>query len=363
MYLIRLSQDTYETLFDSLPALIFVTDRKGTFQWVNRSFIEFFGITKESSTGKTYSDLFSSNPMEIPVEFQEIISSGDVRKGIVKSVRLPHSDEKILKLDYFPWTDEVGTINGIIGFGIDITEHQRVEQIKKDVYEQLEKNIEQFAILGDHLRNPLAVIIGLCDLLSDEKIAQKIIAQAHEIDAIINRIDNGWIESEKIREFMKKYYDVGIRETHELVARAIHEEYIANQCAAGMTAQTHPSMRPWSELPPYLKESNIRQAEDIGKKLQLIRCGIGLATDDKKPDFSFTGDEIELLARKEHERWMTEKFHKGWVYGALRSDHERVHDCLVPWDNLPESQKQKDRNAIIALPGILGKVHLKIIRF
>jgi PAS domain S-box-containing protein len=105
MYLIRLSQDTYETLFDSLPALIFVTDRKGTFQWVNRTFIEFFGMAKENSTGKKYSDLFSSSPVETPLDFQEIISSGDIRKGVVKSVRLPHSDEKILKLDYFPWTE------------------------------------------------------------------------------------------------------------------------------------------------------------------------------------------------------------------------------------------------------------------
>jgi hypothetical protein len=44
----------------------------------------------------------------------------------------------------------------------------------------------------------------------------------------------------------------------------------------------------------HLKETPFRQAEDIGKKLQLIWCWIGLATDDKKPDFSFTGDEIEL---------------------------------------------------------------------
>jgi hypothetical protein len=122
-------------------------------------------------------------------------------------------------------------------------------------------------------------------------------------------------------------------------------------------------MHPWSELPPHIKESNIKQAEDISKKLQMIGCGIGLAIEDDKPYFSFTAEEIEHLAEKEHERWLKEKSHKGWKYGILRSDHERIHDCLVPWDNLPESQKQKDRNAILSLPAILFKVHLKIVRF
>ena len=35
----------------------------------------------------------------------------------------------------------------------------------------------------------------------------------------------------------------------------------------------------------------------------------------------------------------------------------------MPWEPLPEQQKEKDRNAIRTLPGILAKVQLKIVRF
>ncbi|MDD1680040.1 MAG: chemotaxis protein, partial [Methanoregula sp.] len=64
------------------------------------------------------------------------------------------------------------------------------------------------AILGDHIRNPLAVIVGLSSLAPGD-ITDKIILQAREIDRIITQLDMGWIESEKVRDFIKRYYMVG----------------------------------------------------------------------------------------------------------------------------------------------------------
>jgi PAS domain S-box-containing protein len=360
---IRFSEQSFETLFDAVPALVFVTDDHEKIQWVNQAFLEFLKIPKEATIGKHCSDIFFSGTNEPVIDILEIVRSGEMQKGVLQTFFLQSGEEKVAKLDIIPYRNDVGVVTTIIGFGIDVTEQHQMEQIKRDVYEQLEKNIEQFAILGDHLRNPLTVIIGLCDMLKDEPLAKKIIVQAKEIDTIISRIDNGWIESEKIREFMKKYYDVGVRGTHELVARAIHENYIGQQKGLGMTPETNPSMRPWNELPPQLKDINLHQAQEIAKKLQMIGCGISISGNDTNPDFSFSDKEIELLAINEHERWMKEKLKKGWVYGAKRSDPDRIHDCLVPWDMLIESQKDKDRHTIIVLPGILSKVNLKIIRF
>jgi hypothetical protein len=41
---------------------------------------------------------------------------------------------------------------------------------------------------------------------------EKILKQANEIVGIINQLDEGWLESEKIRIFLKKYYDIGKKE-------------------------------------------------------------------------------------------------------------------------------------------------------
>jgi PAS domain S-box-containing protein len=97
---------------------------------------------------------------------------------------------------------------------IDITDRKQMESVKRTALHQIEKNIEQFAILGDHIRNPLAVIVGLSSLAPGE-VTDKIILQAREIDRIVNQLDQGWIESEKVREFIKHYYMVGVPETGE----------------------------------------------------------------------------------------------------------------------------------------------------
>jgi PAS domain S-box-containing protein len=91
---------------------------------------------------------------------------------------------------------------------LDITERKQMEAAHKSALQQIEKNIEQFAILGDHIRNPLAVIVGLTCMLAED-VAHKVLAQAREIDRIITQIDVGWIESEKVRNIIRKYYGIG----------------------------------------------------------------------------------------------------------------------------------------------------------
>jgi len=107
--------------------------------------------------------------------------------------------------------DEAGKPVCVMFWFIDITDRKRMEDAKRTALEQVEKNIEQFAILGDHIRNPLAVIVGLSSLAPGD-ITDKIILQAREIDRIVTQLDMGWIESEKVREFIKRYYMVGTAE-------------------------------------------------------------------------------------------------------------------------------------------------------
>jgi hypothetical protein len=268
----------------------------------------------------------------------------------------------VIRFTALPRRDAGRDISGIFLCGLDITDTIEMEQLKKFAYTQIEKNIEQFAILGDHLRNPLTAIIGLCDLLEDKATGAKIHARAMEIDALITRIDRGWIDSEKVRNIIKKYYDIGAAGTHELVARAIHEEYREQQKKAGATPESNPSMCSWDELPHRMKDSNLRQAGDIWKMLNKIGCTIGLSVSSREPLFVFIDAETEFLAEKEHERWVEERLKKGWVYGKDRDDLRKIHGCIIPWERLSEMQRQKDQNAVRALPAILAKVYLKIIR-
>jgi PAS domain S-box-containing protein len=80
-----------------------------------------------------------------------------------------------------------------------------LEEQKHEAYTQIDKNIEQFAILGDHIRNPLQVIVGLA-CMEGNPSADRIIEQAYTIQNIVSRLDTGWIESAAIREFLKRHY-------------------------------------------------------------------------------------------------------------------------------------------------------------
>jgi len=85
-----------------------------------------------------------------------------------------------------------------------IRERERMEQERMEAYRQIERNIEQFAVLTDHIRNPLQVIQGMADLIEDER-AEKIKEQVTQIKEILRQLDDGWVESEKVREYLERY--------------------------------------------------------------------------------------------------------------------------------------------------------------
>lgn len=52
----------------------------------------------------------------------------------------------------------------------------------------------------------------------------------------------------------------------------------------------------------------------------------------------------EQLAENVHEVWSSGRIADGWQYGETRDDARKLHPCLVPYDQLPESEKEYDRN-------------------
>lgn len=58
-------------------------------------------------------------------------------------------------------------------------------------------------------------------------------------------------------------------------------------------------------------------------------------------------DLTELLARHTHDVWARLRFAQGWEYGPARDDANKRHPCLVPYEQLPESEKEFDRATAI----------------
>ena len=52
---------------------------------------------------------------------------------------------------------------------------------------------------------------------------------------------------------------------------------------------------------------------------------------------------IEQIAIKIHKRWAAKRLAEGWIYGQERNDLKKEHPCLVPYEELPEIEKEYDR--------------------
>lgn len=147
----------------------------------------------------------------------------------------------------------------------------------------------------------------------------------------------------------------------EQLARSIHADYVAKSEARGETEAENKSMVPWGKLPKDLRDANVAQAAGIGAKLEAINAVV-VPESAKASDFSFTPEEVEGLAELEHQRWMNERIAQGWSYGPKRDNRRKIHPDLQEWDALDEGTREKDRDAVRAIPGILGEAGYQIIR-
>jgi signal transduction histidine kinase len=93
---------------------------------------------------------------------------------------------------------------GVQTVGRDVSDRKRYEDLRLQAFYQIEQNIEQFAVLADHIRLPLQVILGMADLADDAQMSEKIREQVERINGIVKQLDEGWVESRDIREFLRR---------------------------------------------------------------------------------------------------------------------------------------------------------------
>jgi hypothetical protein len=79
-------------------------------------------------------------------------------------------------------------------------------------------------------------------------------------------------------------------------------------------------------------------------------------------------DEIlkltELLAENAHDIWARQRIAEGWTFGSRRDDAAKKHPDLIPYNELPDKEKEYDRKtametlkAIIAMGYSINKTN------
>jgi hypothetical protein len=155
--------------------------------------------------------------------------------------------------------------------------------------------------------------------------------------------------------------DLVLGGTIEMLARAIHDKYVRDRAEAGETPDTNSALVGWNDLPEEIKESNRSEADHIGLKLQEVGCDVAPLMDWDAGSFTFTPEEVELMAKMEHERWLAERRSADWSYGP-RDINKKTNPNLAPWDEIPEEARELNRSIIRRLPAFLEEVGFQVYR-
>jgi len=71
---------------------------------------------------------------------------------------------------------------------------------------------------------------------------------------------------------------------------------------------------------------------------------------------------VEQMSKNVHEVWAETRIRQGWTYGEQRNDELKTHPCLIPYEELPESEKEYDRNSSIGTLKLIMKLGFKITK-
>jgi ryanodine receptor 2 len=69
----------------------------------------------------------------------------------------------------------------------------------------------------------------------------------------------------------------------------------------------------------------------------------------------------ERLAENAHDLWAAQRIAQGWRFGPQRDDAQKLHPCLVPYPDLPDSEKEYDRVAALGSLRAILKLGYRIL--
>lgn len=198
---LALANATLEAIIESSPAAILVMGAEGKVQTWNASAERLLSLPRTDVIGQRLPLRLLADGGE--KDLMQLLSEGERVMDRETEVEAKDGGKVSISLSAALLHEPLMEPAGAVAVILDITDRKAAEEERARAYDQIGRNIEQFAVLADSIRNPLTVIVGRADMGDGEDM--RIIAQqAERIESIIKRLDEGWIESEKVRQLLKK---------------------------------------------------------------------------------------------------------------------------------------------------------------
>jgi PAS domain S-box-containing protein len=205
---LRVHEERYRQVAESSDNLIAILNFDGTIDYINQTGGVILDRTPENLCGLTLSEVLKSPVFH---EIEQYLRSFPVSAGKwVERMKISVNEKDLwLHSTMVPLMESRSGIRQILWTAREITEWIELEKtMQKEGLIQLEKNMEQFQILNDEIRNPLTLIVTFASM--DEcKSLDEILKAVKKIDDLVTQLDKGWVESNKVRSFLLRNYRHG----------------------------------------------------------------------------------------------------------------------------------------------------------
>jgi two-component system CheB/CheR fusion protein len=229
---LQASEDTFRTLADTAPGLIWRNDEEGRNVFINRYFLDFTGRTAEEILGLGWRAIL--HPDDADDYIAGFLDAVRGRRAYRKQVRLRRRDGQ------WRWFDSYGhplfTLDrgyaGHVGMALDITDAVQAEQALKEAGQRKD---EFLAMLAHELRNPLAPISNAVQILrrpdgrrKADRLIEMVGRQVHQIVKLvddlmeISRITSGKISLEKRPVLLADVVAAAVETSRPLIDQARH---------------------------------------------------------------------------------------------------------------------------------------------
>lgn len=157
--------------------------------------------------------------------------------------------------------------------------------------------------------------------------------------------------------------DAELERMTDTIAHAMFDSYKALRRSQGKSVE----YEAFESQPADLQRSNYDQARHISAKVAAL--GLGLAREGEvgaeRVVEGFTNEQVEALARMEHDRFNEERLSAGWTLDRSASGSDpvrKVSPYLVPYDELEYDVQEYDRESARQLIPMLRAAGIVVVR-
>ena len=168
--------------------------------------------------------------------------------------------------------------------------------------------------------------------------------------ALTKRVENLAIQTSSLRD--KQFHELTITEQTQFLRLNASLLDAAYPTLYPQNKRDNISLVLWEELNEVMKDANRWPADHLAVKLRAIGCD----GQDLTPlaNIAHNHDFFETLSEMEHRRWMAERLMDGWRYGQIRNNKKKIHPMIIPYEQLSESEKQKDKDMLENIRNLLA---------